>query len=134
MGLLLVLLVIPRLPVVVILCVLMMLVTIGGVGVASVGGEVGRVPRSGVSPAVGVVISAIVPLVTLVPLVTIHIMVAGVTVRIRVSVILHPLQQWVTRPPVVTIAPVIMHRPATITVSKMSQAHDVTHPRSLCSS
>ena len=98
-------------------------VTIGGVGVASVGGEVGRVPRSGVSPAVRVVISAIVPLVplvTLVTLVTIHIMVAGVTVRIRVSVILHPLQQWVPRPPVVTIAPVIMHWPATITFSKSS--------------
>ena len=106
----------------------MMPVTIGGVGVASVGGEVGRVPRSGVSPAVGVVISAIVPLVT------IHIMVAGVTVRIRVAVILHPLQQRVPRPPVITIAPVIMHWPAIITVSKMSHAHDVTHPRSLWSS
>ena len=83
----------------------MMLVTIGGV--SSVGGDVGWVPGPRVSPAVWVVISAVVPLVT------IHIMVPGVSILLRVSVILHSLQQGVTRPPVIPIAPIIMHWPAT---------------------
>ena len=86
----------------------MMLVTIGGV--SSVGGDVGWVPGPRVSPAVWVVISAVVPLVTLV---TIHIMVPGVSILLRVSVVLHSLQQGVTRAPVIPIAPVIMHWPAT---------------------
>ena len=92
------------------LVLVMMLVTIGGVGVSSVGGEVGRVPGPRVSPAVWVIISAVMPLVSLV---TIHIMVPGVTVMIRVSVVLHSLQQRVTWPPVIPIAPIIMHWPAT---------------------
>ena len=103
---LLVLLVIPLLPMMkLVLMVMMPPVTIGGVGVASVGWVAGP----GVSgPGVGVVISAIVTLVT------IHIMVPGVPmVRLRVPVVrLHPLHQWVTRPPVVSVA-IIVHRPAT---------------------
>ena len=105
------------------LVLVMMLVTIGGVGVSSVGGEVGRVPGPRVSPAVWVIISAVMPLVSLV---TIHIMVPGVTVMIRVSVILHSLQQRVTWPPVIPIAPIIMHWSATQSANNKKSYNNIT--------
>ena len=56
---------------------------------------------------------------------TIHIMVPGVSILLRVSVVLHSLQQGVTRPPVIPIAPVIMHWPATQSVKKRSHKNGI---------
>ena len=124
-GHLLVLLVVPLLPVAVKLVLMMVMVTIlmwvtiGGV--ASVRG----VPGPGVSPpCLRVVISTIVTLMGLVTngimMVTIHIMVSGVTVLFPVPSVLHALQKGVTWSPVISVAPAIMHWPATQQVIKSS--------------
>ena len=86
---------------------ILMGVTIGGIA------SVWWMPGPGVSaPCLRVVISAIVTLVTHgVMMVTIHIMVPGVMVLRPVPSVLHPLQQGVTWPPVISIT--IMHWPVT---------------------